>query len=89
MKKIILRIIILLQFGFLYSQKIPILEPELNSELDFSQESIDRFLSDKAFEDCRELFNKIEKEGRTGTNDYSHEEQKILFYCDETKNEIW
>lgn len=89
MKQTILIFIIFLQFGFLYSQEIPILEPELSFELDFSQESIDRFLSDKAFEDCRNLFDKIEKEGRKGTNDYNPEEQKILFYCDETKDEIW
>lgn len=89
MKNSILSIIFLLQIGYLYCQEIPILEPKLGFELDFSQESINRFLSNQAFEDCRNLFKKIEQEGRKGTNDYTPEEQKILFYCDETKDNIW
>lgn len=89
MKLILLIILVILQIGYLFGQEIQILEPKLSFELDFSQESIDKFLSEKAFEDCRNLFVKIEKEGRKGTNDYTTEEQKILFYCDETKDEIW
>jgi hypothetical protein len=89
MKHTILITFILLQTGYLFGQEIPTLEPKLSFELDFSKESIKRFLSNQAFEDCRNLFKKIEQEGRKGTNDYTPEEQKILFYCDETKDNIW
>uniref|UniRef100_UPI001C9E7317 NADase-type glycan-binding domain-containing protein n=1 Tax=Saccharicrinis aurantiacus TaxID=1849719 RepID=UPI001C9E7317 len=90
MKQIIATIfLVFFEIGFIKSQDIPILEPVLGFELDFNNESVSKFQSDAAFKDCRELFKKIDREGRSGTNDYTLEEQKILFYCDETKDNIW
>lgn len=85
MKQIIITVfLIIFQISLIKSQEIPVLEPILGFELDFSQESINKFQSDEAFNNCRELLKKLEKEGRKVTNDYTLEEQKTLFYCDET-----
>ncbi len=77
-------------FSFLatlgFAQSLQSLEPELSFELDFSSESISRFLSSEAFEACSKVFKKVNAEDR---NEFTIEEQKILFYCDETKDEIW
>jgi hypothetical protein len=86
---IIIGFFVFIQISLIKSQEIQILEPILGFELDFSQESLTKFQSDEAFNDCRELFKNIDKEGRKGTNDYTLAEQKILFYCDETKDNIW
>ena len=90
MKQIIITVLLIIfQISLIKSQEIQVLEPILGFELDFSQESINKFQSDEAFNDCRKLLKKLEKESRKGTNDYTLEEQKILFYCDETKDNIW
>lgn len=88
-KNIIIGLIIITNIGFSYSQTLPVLEPQLSFELDFSPQSIAHFLSDKAFRDCNDIYNKKKEEEKNKREKYTNEEKNIFFYCDETKDEIW
>jgi hypothetical protein len=81
-------IILLLLSKIALGQDIKVLEPTVGKKLDFSPEFISKFNSPESFEKCQELWQKIEDEGRDETQ-IKPEEQEILNYCSETKENAW
>lgn len=69
-----------------YAQNIPVLKPGSVVLLDFSADYLHNFNTDKSLSNCEKVMHKLNAQ-----KDYklTAEDERILSYCDETKESPW
>ncbi|MFY0608619.1 MAG: hypothetical protein JXR10_18015 [Cyclobacteriaceae bacterium] len=82
-----LSILFFLLSSMMYGQVLD-LQPTVGTTLDFSAEAIAKFNSPEAFEECGQVYKKMNADGRSW-EELTKEERDILKNCDETKESIW
>ncbi len=83
--KYILFTALLISALFLNAQEIPVIQPSGVTPLDFPAEFIRDFNSDESFSRCEKVWKKMEDKNYKLTA----EDERILSYCHETKDNAW